>query len=249
MQGNFTLRANERGFTRLNSTGDASSYISGHPDAMLTRHSSFNFGPYQAGLPGFGRLRVFGDEVFSGAGCGYNMHPHHDFIICAFVLEGQLTHINTVGNVDQLSPGDFYAFSAGSGGKHCEVNLRHEDVNVVYVWMLPDQLLLPPSYGRGHFNALARRNRLTPLVGKADGAVRISQDVKVSRLFSDQAALHDYVPSSRAHGVYVFVLDGDIDCQGIALGRRDSTGIWDAERISIRTGNQNADVMIIETPR
>ena len=83
----------------------------------LTRHSSFNFGPYQAGHAGFGRLRVFGDEVFSGLGCGYNMHRHHNFIICAFVLQGELTHINTVGNIDQLTSGDYYVFSAGSGGQ------------------------------------------------------------------------------------------------------------------------------------
>jgi redox-sensitive bicupin YhaK (pirin superfamily) len=52
-----------------------------------------------------------------------NIHRHHNFIICAFVLKGQLTHINTVGNIDQLTAGDYYAFSAGSGGKHCELNL------------------------------------------------------------------------------------------------------------------------------
>jgi hypothetical protein len=44
---------------------------------------------------------VFGDEVFRGVGCGYNMHPHHNFIICAFVLEDRLTTINTIGNIDQ----------------------------------------------------------------------------------------------------------------------------------------------------
>ena len=62
-------------------------------------------------------MRVFGDEVFNGAGCGYNMHPHHNFVICAFVLQGMLTHVNTIGKVDQLSAGDYYVFSAGAGGK------------------------------------------------------------------------------------------------------------------------------------
>jgi hypothetical protein len=30
------------------------------------------------------------------------MHPHHDFIIMAFILEGELTHINTLAKVDIL---------------------------------------------------------------------------------------------------------------------------------------------------
>ena len=172
MKTSFVIRAEARGYNKLRSTGPLASYISGHPEAVLFRHSSFNFGPYQAGHAGFGRLRVFGDEVFSGPGCGYNMHRHHNFIICAFVLQGELTHINTVGNIDQLTSGDYYAFSAGSGGKHCEVNLKNDDMHAIYMWFLPDQLLLPPSYGRNHFDALANRNQLVTLVGNADGALR-----------------------------------------------------------------------------
>lgn len=247
METSFVMRASARGYNKFQSTGDSASYIGGHPEAVLTRHSSFNFGPYQDGRATFGRVRVFGDEVFSGAGCGYNIHPHHNFIICAFVLEGQLTHINTVGNIDQLSTGDYYAFSAGSGGKHCELNLKNEDVHVIYLWLMPDQLLLPPSYARNHFDALVNRNRLVTLVGNADGALRVSQDVKVSRLVTDEATTVDYVPTAATHGVYAFVLDGQVDCRGTTLGRRDSTGIWGAERITFKTGDQETDLMIVET--
>jgi redox-sensitive bicupin YhaK (pirin superfamily) len=247
MNNNFVMRAGERGYNKFLSTGESSSYIGGHPNAIATRHSSFNFGPYQTGRSNFGRIRVFGDETFSGAGCGYNIHPHHNFIICAFVLEGQLTHINTVGNIDQLGPGDFYAFSAGSGGKHCELNLKNEDVHVIYIWIMPDQLLLPPSYGRDHFDALGHRNRLVTLVGNADGALRISQDVKVSRLVSDRAQTITYKPTSSRHGVYAFVLDGEVQCDQTRLERRDSAGIWDSESIQFRTGPQDSDLLIVET--
>jgi quercetin 2,3-dioxygenase len=247
MNSNFVMRAGERGYNKFLSTGESSSYIGGHPEAIVTRHSSFNFGPYQTGRANFGRVRVFGDETFSGPGCGYNIHRHHNFIICAFVLQGQLTHVNTVGNIDQLTPGDFYAFSAGSGGKHCELNLRNEDMHAIYLWIMPDQLLLPPSYVRGHFDALANRNKLVTLVGNADGALRVSQDVKVSRLVSDAATTLNYLPTSTLHGVYAFVLEGEMACDGTTLARRDSTGIWGAERIQIRTGAQETDALIVET--
>ncbi|MGO9935340.1 MAG: pirin family protein [Steroidobacteraceae bacterium] len=247
MNASFVLRANERGYNKFLSTGDSASYIGGHPEATLTRHSSFDFGPFQSGHRGFGRLRVFGDELFSGPGCGYNIHRHHNFIICAFVLKGQLTHINTVGNIDQLTAGDYYAFSAGSGGKHCELNLRNEDTNILYVWIMPDQLLLPPSYGRGRFDATLERNRLISLVGNVDGALRVSQDVKVSRLSSDKAMTLDYAPTSKEHGVYVFVIEGEVVVNDTVLARRDSTGIWGGERIKLRTGIEDADLLILET--
>ncbi|WP_428563703.1 MAG: pirin family protein [Solidesulfovibrio sp. DCME] len=247
MNTSFVLRAGARGYNKLRSTGPLASYISGHPEAVLLRHSSFNFGSYQTGHAGFGRMRVFGDEVFSGPGCGYNMHRHHNFIICAFVLEGELAHINTVGNIDRLTPGDYYVFSAGSGGKHCEVNLRSDDMHAIYIWFLPDQLLLPPSYHRNHFDALANRNQLVTLVGNADGALRVSQDVRVSRLSSDTAMALDYTPQSAEHGVYVFVLDGEVHCNDVSLARRDSNGIWGAKRIKLQTGPQETDLMLVET--
>jgi len=247
MNSDFVMRASERGYNRFLSTGESSSYIGGHPNAIATRHSSFNFGPYQSGRSNFGRIRVFGDETFSGTGCGYNIHPHHNFIICAFVLEGQLTHVNTVGNIDQLGPGEFYAFSAGSGGKHCELNLKNDDVHVIYVWIMPDQLLLPPSYERAHFDALANRNTLVTLVGNADGALRICQDVKISRLVSDKTQTFTYEPTSTAHGVYAFVLDGEVQWGQTTLGRRDSAGIWGKESVQFRTSPQDTDMLIVET--
>jgi quercetin 2,3-dioxygenase len=247
MENSFVLRAHERGYDKFLSTGQSSSYVAGHPEATITRHSSFNFGPYQSGRYGFGRVRVFGDEVFCGVGCGYNMHPHHNFIICAFVLEGELTTINTVGNVDQLRPGDYYAFSAGSGGKHCELNLRREDTNILYVWILPDQLLLPPSYSRARFDAAHTRNRITTLVGHADGAVRVSQDVKISRLSADRGTTCRYQPSSSVYGVYSFVIDSSVSINDVALERRDSVGVWGGDPIIVNTGTEDADVLFVET--
>ena len=247
MNTSFVLRSKDRGYNKFLSTGDSSSYIGGHPEATLTRHSSFSFGPYQNGMRGFGRLRVIGDELFSGPGCGYNIHRHHNFIICAFVLEGQLTHVNTVGNIDQLSPGDYYAFSAGSGGKHCELNLKNEDTNIIYVWIMPDQLLLPPSYGRGRFDSVTERNRLVTLVGNVDGAVRVAQDIKISRISSDNALTLDYVPTSKEHGVYVFAIEGDALVNDTTLSRRDSAGIWGSEPITLQTGTQGTDLLILES--
>src|SRR5258708_31017693 len=118
----FILRAGERGYSYLPAVGLNASYVAGHPDGVITRHSSFNFHEYQSGIPGLGVMKVFGDEVFTPNGTGYNMHPHHNFIIMAFVLGGALTHINTIGKIDELSADDYYVFSAGSGGKPSEHN-------------------------------------------------------------------------------------------------------------------------------
>jgi redox-sensitive bicupin YhaK (pirin superfamily) len=243
----FVLRADERGYEKILSTGPSASYVGGHPNAFITRSSSFNFHDYQEGRPGFGRIRVFGDESFNHPGCSYNMHPHHNFIICAFVLEGTLTHLNTLGANDELRAGDFYVFSAGSGGLHEELNMHADPMKAIYLWLLPDQLLLPPSYRRGHFDAVAGLNRITTLVGGGEGAVPIPQDARISRLVSNDVRTYCFKPRSPGHGVYMFVLEGELRFGDTRLGRRDSEAVWGVDEIVCQTGAGDADVLFVET--
>jgi quercetin 2,3-dioxygenase len=247
MTGSFVLRANERGFNKIVSSGATAGYVGGHPDAFITRWSSFNFHDYQDGRPGFGHIRVFGDETFHSPGCSYSMHRHHNFIICAFVLAGKLTHLNTLGNIDQLGPGDFYAFSAGAGGFHEELNMESEPMQAIYLWLMPNQLLLPPSYRSGHFDAATGLNHITPLIGHEDGAVPVPQDAKVSRLVSDAPGTYHYKPRSRTHGVYAFVIEGQVCCDDTLLERRDSKAVWGADEVVYQTGPNEADILFVET--
>lgn len=222
-------------------------YVTGHPDGFVTRHSCFNFGPYQTGRAGFGHVRVLGDEIFSGAGTGYAMHPHHNFIICAFVLSGRLTHLNTLGVIDELPADDFYAFSAGSGGQHCEVNLRAEAINAIYLWAVPAALHHQPSYTRGHYDRAGQMNRIAELIGPAPDAIHTPQQLRVSRLATDRHDDVEYRLSGPGFGLHVFVVEGEVTCAGVALNRRDSIGITGAETIRIETGPRPADVLIVET--
>lgn len=248
MTQSFVIRANERGHDVIYSDGKASSYVAGHPGSFISRDSSFNFHQYQSGRPGFGAVRVFGDETFHGAGCGYNMHPHHNFIICAFVLEGELTHLNTAGRgmVDQLRQGDYYVFSAGSGGKHCELSISPENMHAIYLWLLPDRLYLPPSYLRAHFDMRTRRNRIVQLVGDGDGALPVMQDFRVSRLVTDRKGNFTYTPRSALHGVYTFVIEGELRCGDTMLGHRDSLAISGVEQMTYEAAD-TTDVLFVET--
>ena len=82
-----------------------------------------------------------------------------------------------------------------------------------------------PSYSRGHFDTEAGRNKIVTMVGAGEGALPIPGDVKLSRLVSDHAGTHSYVPLSATHGVYIFALAGEVTCEGTTLGRRDSKGM------------------------
>jgi redox-sensitive bicupin YhaK (pirin superfamily) len=242
----FVLPAGQRGYSHLASVGPNASYVAGHPDGTITRHSNFNFHEYQAGIPGFGVMKVFGDEVFTPNGTGYNMHPHHNFIIMAFVATGTLTHINTIGKIDELGRDDYYVFSAGSGGKHSELNIGDGALNVIYVWVLPAELLAPPSYRRARFDRSAGANRITCLVGDAPDALPIGQTFKVSRLVSDTARRYAYRPS-KANGLYAFVMEGEVEIADTILTRRDSVALEAEDEVTIAVRTGATDLLLVET--
>ena len=119
-------------------------------------------------------------------------------------------------------------------------------MRAIYLWLLPDHLLLPPSYTRGHFDAGAGLNRITPLLGD-DGAVPLSQDARVSRLVSDAPGTFRYRPRSPGHGVYAFVLEGTVRCDGTLLKRRDSKASGVLMRSPVKPGRGDTDVLFVET--
>ena len=86
--------------------------------------------------------------------------------------------------------------------------MQSEPMKAIYLWLMPNQLLLPPYYAHGHFDASAGLNRITTLIGSDDGALPIPQDAKVSRLVSNAPGTYSYKLHSREHGVYAFVIEG-----------------------------------------
>jgi quercetin 2,3-dioxygenase len=150
------------------------------------------------------------------------------------------------GAVDQLRQGDYYVFSAGSGGKHSELSLGPEDTNAIYLWIVPGQLYLPPTYHRAHFDQRKRRGRIEQLVGDADSALPMPQDLRVSRLVTDAGKKLAYTPRTVRHGVYIFILEGSARIGGNVLDRRDSMGIWGVESLHIEAAADATDALIVE---
>jgi redox-sensitive bicupin YhaK (pirin superfamily) len=80
-----------------------------------------------------------------------------------------------------------------------------------------------------------------------DAPLPIPQDARVSRLYSTRPSRHVYRPRSRGHGLYCFVIDGTLACDGTTLDGRDSKGVWDATEIVLETGEAAADALLVET--
>jgi redox-sensitive bicupin YhaK (pirin superfamily) len=120
-------------------------------------------------------------------------------------------------------------------------------MNAIYLWLMPNQLYLPPTYHRAHFDQRTRRDRIEQLVGDGDGALPAPQDIRVSRVVTDAGKTFSYKLRSPSHGVYVFVLEGEVSLNGALLGRRDSSGVWGVEQIKLSTTADATDALLVET--
>ena len=71
----------------------------------LQTYHSFSFAEYDdPENTNWGALRVFNDDVIA-PGMGFGTHPHRDMEILTYVLDGELEHRDSMGNVGVVKPG------------------------------------------------------------------------------------------------------------------------------------------------
>ena len=92
----------------------------------------------------FGALRVYNDDVVA-PGTGFPTHPHREMEIITLVLDGEMTHADSMGNRTVIGPGDVQRMSAGTGLTHSEFNLAAAPVHFHQIWIYPDQRGLAPT--------------------------------------------------------------------------------------------------------
>lgn len=215
---------------------------------LKSRHT-FSFGEYyNPDRVHFGMLRVLNDDIVKG-GAGFPTHPHANMEIVSIPLKGSLAHKDSTGTERLIHTGEVQIMSAGSGLTHSEYNgSKTDEVNFLQIWVFPKEKDINPRYDQKVFESSNRDNKIQIVVSPDDeNALWINQDsyFSLSDLSSDKNI--NYKLNKEGNGVYVFVIDGEVNVEGEKLEKRDAIGVSDVEELNV-SAIGDASLLFIEVP-
>jgi redox-sensitive bicupin YhaK (pirin superfamily) len=164
-----------------------------------------------------------------------------------------MKHRDSTGNkFIELHTGEVQIMSAGSGLQHSEMNNSpSQEVNLFQIWIFPDKNDVEPRYDQQKFDPAERKNKLQILVSSIDGdlkdTLQIHQDSLISRIDLDENTEFAYNIKSENHGLYVMVVEGEINIDDEILGKRDAIGISETKSVQIKPKSAS-ELLFIEVP-
>ena len=213
----------------------------------LKSYHSFSFAGYHdPAHMGWGNLRVINEDRIA-PGTGFGTHGHRDMEIVSYVLQGNLAHKDSLGNVRGIPPGDVQRMSAGRGVMHSEfIHAPGETTHFLQIWIEPNVRGIEPGYEQKTVPQADKRGVLR-LVASPDGAadsVTIHADARLYAGLLDgaEAASLALNPARKA---YVFLVRGTLRVNGQALAAGDAALIADEALITLTDG-ADAEVLVFD---
>ncbi|WP_423801923.1 pirin family protein [Neobacillus sp. SAB-20_R2A] len=192
----------------------------------------------------FGQLRVINDDLVA-PGTGFNLHPHKEMEIVSYVVNGDLTHGDSMGNKNTVTRGHVQYMSAGTGVFHSEHNLGSETLRFLQIWILPDRAGHEPNYGDYRFNWEDRHNQWLHMVSNKEGdaPIKINQDANIYSLELEEGKVISF-PVSAGRQAYLVQIEGSSTINDLSLNTRDAMEIVE-EDIQIKA-NETSHILLIE---
>jgi redox-sensitive bicupin YhaK (pirin superfamily) len=218
----------------------------------LKANFSFSFGNYyNPEQIQFGMLRVLNDDTIA-AGTGFGTHPHANMEIITIPLEGGLKHRDSMGNEGVIRFGEVQVMSAGTGIQHSEMNASQEvQAKTLQLWIFPDREDVTPRYDQKSFDIENQINTFVTIVSPNDknngNALWVYQQTFFNLGIFEENTATTYKVNNAENGVYLFLIEGEIEVNNQILNAKDAMGIVDFEEFEIKI-NSKAKILLVEVP-
>jgi redox-sensitive bicupin YhaK (pirin superfamily) len=214
----------------------------------LDSHFHFSFAEYfNPANMHFGVLRVLNDDQVQ-VGEGFDTHPHQDMEIISYVVDGELTHKDSMGNESTLTRGQVQYMSAGTGVFHSEYNHGKDLLRFLQIWILPDSRGYKPNYGDYRFKLEDRYGKWMPVAtsyGNTESAapIRIHSDINMYASIIRAGESIDF-KVAKGRQAYLMLIEGGVTVNDIKLNARDALEITE-EDVRVNAGAES-HVIVIE---
>lgn len=192
----------------------------------------------------FGVLRVINDDLVDSM-TGFNTHPHRDMEIISYVVDGALTHGDSMGNRSTIRRGHVQYMSAGTGVTHSEHNLDEGVARFLQIWILPDRKGHVPAYGDLRLDWDLRVGKWLHFVSPVGGGapIEIHQDANfyALELAAGQSLPFEVKPGRQA---YLVLIEGEAEINGLGLEARDA--LTSLETALTVKAKQTSHLLVIE---
>ena len=207
----------------------------GHADhGWLKAAHTFSFARYYEPTEmGFSDLIVINDDRIAPHR-GFGAHPHDNMEILTYVLEGKLTHQDSMGNSETIKAGEIQLMSAGSGVIHSEKNSSDDPVHLLQIWLLPNEANTPPRYQQLELLNSQKQNQLTLIVSPngEDQSLQIRQDARVYAGGLTTTGSLD-IPLEENRFYYFHLAKGELSLNGHPFKAGDGTRIYDETQLTL----------------
>ena len=219
-----------------------------HTDAgWLDSHHSFSFSNhYDPNNTNHGLLLVSNDDIVRG-GTGFSTHPHQDMEIITYMVSGELSHRDSMGNGETIHPHEVQRMTAGTGVRHSEYSSPTDKTHLLQIWILPEKENLEPGYEQKIFSPEEKQGKLRLVASRGgdDGSVKINQDVDLyaSILNKGDQVSHDLVDGRHA---WLQLISGSIDVNGETLNVGDGAAISEERTLRVRSLENYSEFLLFD---
>ncbi|MBU1342900.1 MAG: pirin family protein [Proteobacteria bacterium] len=194
-----------------------------------------------------GKLRVFNDDTVQ-PGKGFSTHPHEEMEIITLVLDGEITHKDSMGNQGVIRAGEVQRMSAGTGLTHSEYNTSKTGLAFYQIWILPDKRGLEPSYAQRQFKPEAFKNTVFPVASgqTMPDTVSFHTDATIYRSILDSGKTVEFLTAKDRY-LFVYVSSGSIRINNHLLSQKDQARI-SLESVLTFSAVQTTDFILVDVP-
>lgn len=227
----------------------------GHANlGWIDSYYTFSFAGYNdPAHMGFRALRVINEDRIA-AGRGFGAHAHRDMEILTYVLEGSLTHRDSMGEVQTFGANTIQAMSAGTGVIHSEFNgSEREPGHFLQIWIEPSVLETEPSYQQISFDPQEKRGRLrllaaphaTNRLDAVRDAVKIHQDASVYAAALDSGETLQHKLALGRHA-WIQVARGNVSINRQPLAEGDGAAVSDEQDLLFTGGSGSSEFLLFD---